>query len=472
MASILSEEQFQCSICLDSFKSPVSIPCGHNFCLECIKHYWDVAHKSECPLCKESFRSRPELRINHALKDITEKFQRSLKEKPGYRPVPAKRQSVPRQSSKSEEEKEKESKRIKTQINKTQEQYQQMIQTRIRKTEEIKQSMELSKRNKEREIQASVQAATMMVSAIERNQALLIEEIERKQEVAEKRAEELLKEISQEIIELQKRRSELHLLEHIENPVQLQQNFLRLNAPMSVKHWADVRVQSDSYVGTVRRTFSRLVDICQELEKKLCAEEVSKINKYAVDVTLDPATAAGWVVLSPDGKKVSLSSQQWRNPLPDDPRRFNSCVAVLGKQSFTSGKRYWVVQVGDKRDWDLGVARESINRKGAITVRPDNGYWAICRRNGGSLCACAGPSVTLHLKEIPQKVGIFLDYDEGSVSFYNTEAKTHIYTYSGLTFTEPLYPYFNPCLHDNGKNTAPLVICPIEAGITVDTSAR
>ncbi|CAI5671757.1 E3 ubiquitin-protein ligase TRIM39-like [Oreochromis aureus] len=470
MASILSEEQFQCSICLDSFKSPVSIPCGHNFCLECIKHYWDVAHKSECPLCKESFRSRPELRINHALKDITEKFQRSLKEKPGYRPVPAKRQSVPRQSSKSEEEKE--SKRIKTQIKKTQEQYQQMIQTRIRKTEEIKQSMELSKRNKEREIQASVQAATMMISAIERNQALLIEEIEQKQEVAEKRAEELLKEISQEINELQKRRSELHLLEHIENPVQLQQNFLRLNAPMSVKHWADVRVQSDSYVGTVRRTFSKLVDICQELEKKLCAEEVSKINKYAVDVTLDPVTAAGWVVLSPDGKKVSLSSQQWRNPLPDDPRRFNSCVAVLGKQSFTSGKRYWVVQVGDKRDWDLGVARESINRKGAITVRPDNGYWAICRRNGGSLCACAGPSVTLHLKEIPQKVGIFLDYDEGSVSFYNTEAKTHIYTYSGLTFTEPLYPYFNPCLHDNGKNTAPLVICPIEAGITVDTSAR
>ncbi|XP_005748898.2 erythroid membrane-associated protein-like [Pundamilia nyererei] len=191
-----------------------------------------------------------------------------------------------------------------------------------------------------------------------------------------------------------------------------------------------------------------------------------------VDVTLDPATAAGWVVLSPDNKKVSMSYQQGRTPLPDDPRRFDSCVAVLGKQSFTSGKRYWVVQVGDKRDWDLGVARESINRKGAITVRPDNGYWAICRRNGGSLCACAGPVVTLHLKEIPQKVGIFLDYEEGSVSFYNTEAKTHIYTYSGLTFTEPLYPYFNPCIHDNGKNTAQLVICPIEAGITVDPSAR
>lgn len=124
-----------------------------------------------------------------------------------------------------------------------------------------------------------------------------------------------------------------------------------------------------------------------------------------------------------------------------------------------------VFQVGDKTDWDLGVARESINRKGAITVRPDSGYWAICRRKGGNLSACAGPSVPLHLQDTPQRVGIYLDYEEGSVSFYNADAKTHIYTYSGCTFTEPLYPYFNPCVQDNKKNTAPLVICPVEASV-------
>uniref|UniRef100_A0A3Q0S531 RING-type domain-containing protein n=1 Tax=Amphilophus citrinellus TaxID=61819 RepID=A0A3Q0S531_AMPCI len=76
MASLLSEVQFQCSICLESFKNPVSIPCGHNFCLECIKHYWDVMHRSDCPLCKENFKKRPELRINVGLREITENFQR------------------------------------------------------------------------------------------------------------------------------------------------------------------------------------------------------------------------------------------------------------------------------------------------------------------------------------------------------------------------------------------------------------
>lgn len=78
MASTLSEEQFQCSICLDIFNNPVSIPCGHNFCMGCIKRFWDMRHKWPCPLCQEAFKNRPELRINVGLKDITEQFKRSV----------------------------------------------------------------------------------------------------------------------------------------------------------------------------------------------------------------------------------------------------------------------------------------------------------------------------------------------------------------------------------------------------------
>uniref|UniRef100_A0A3Q3JSF7 RING-type domain-containing protein n=1 Tax=Monopterus albus TaxID=43700 RepID=A0A3Q3JSF7_MONAL len=78
MASALSEEQFQCTICLSIFKNPASIPCGHNFCLECIKCFWDTRRKSECPLCKEAFKIRPKLRVNVGLKDITEQFKRSV----------------------------------------------------------------------------------------------------------------------------------------------------------------------------------------------------------------------------------------------------------------------------------------------------------------------------------------------------------------------------------------------------------
>lgn len=70
---------------------------------------------------------------------------------------------------------------------------------------------------KEREIQKSIQVFTAAMSALERNQALLIDEIEGKQEAAERKANELLRELGEEISELQRRRSELEHLEHTED---------------------------------------------------------------------------------------------------------------------------------------------------------------------------------------------------------------------------------------------------------------
>ncbi|XP_029382287.1 E3 ubiquitin-protein ligase TRIM21-like [Echeneis naucrates] len=545
MASVLTEAQFRCSICLDIFNNPVSIPCGHNFCLKCIKRFWDSKPTPDCPLCKETFKTRPPLRINVGLKDITAGFKKIMKTntllKTNNRLTP--RQKVLQSNISCDmcydnklaavksclscqlsyceghlmphlkdqtlvmhsltdpttfthlcrvhkkllvwfcrddqmpvcvkciEEGhkhhrtvpiEKEGKKIKHQIMKSESEVKQMIQAITRKTEEIKISVELSKTEKEQEICSSAQVFTKVVSDIERNQALLVEEMQQKQEELERGADEFLEELKQEKQNLQTRYNQLHNLLVLEDPLHFLQSVSSLTAPQHNKEWSQFKLPSDIYIRTVRRTFSKLVEFCHGLENKLSAEELSKANKYAADITLDPVTAAGWLLLSPDGKKVSIGNQQRKVSVPADPRRFDSCVSVLGKQSFTSGRHYWVVQVGDKTDWDLGVAKESINRKGAITVRPDAGYWAICRRKGGCLSACAGPSVPLHLQETPQKVGIFLDYGEGWVSFYNTEAKTHIYTFSGCTFTEPLYPYFNPCVQDNGRNTAPLVICPVE----------
>ena len=61
---LLCEEQFQCSICLDVFTKPVSIPCGHNFCMACISDYWEGSDQCQCPLCKRTFDSEPDLSVN------------------------------------------------------------------------------------------------------------------------------------------------------------------------------------------------------------------------------------------------------------------------------------------------------------------------------------------------------------------------------------------------------------------------
>uniref|UniRef100_A0A8C7JDM5 B30.2/SPRY domain-containing protein n=1 Tax=Oncorhynchus kisutch TaxID=8019 RepID=A0A8C7JDM5_ONCKI len=167
-----------------------------------------------------------------------------------------------------------------------------------------------------------------------------------------------------------------------------------------------------------------------------------------VDVTLDPDTAHPKLILSEDGKQV-IFGDVWQD-LPYNPERFDTCVSVLGKEGFSSGRFYYDVQVKGKTRWTIGVARESINRMGKITVSPENGYRTLCLRNG-EYKALSGPSVPLSLREKPQKVGVFVDYEEGQVSFYNVEARSHIYSFTGDTFTEKLYPYFGPCLIDGGK---------------------
>lgn len=72
---MMSEVQFQCSICLDIFDNPVTLSCGHNFCQTCINKYWDSAAVSQCPICKRTFIRRPQVNINTTMKDLVDEFK-------------------------------------------------------------------------------------------------------------------------------------------------------------------------------------------------------------------------------------------------------------------------------------------------------------------------------------------------------------------------------------------------------------
>ncbi|KAM6936694.1 uncharacterized protein PEZ65_006750 [Lycodopsis pacificus] len=73
--SFLSENQFQCSICLEVFTEPVSIPCGHNFCKACINRHWENNEWCQCPLCNERFNRGIKLRVNTGFREVVENFK-------------------------------------------------------------------------------------------------------------------------------------------------------------------------------------------------------------------------------------------------------------------------------------------------------------------------------------------------------------------------------------------------------------
>ncbi|XP_029509116.1 E3 ubiquitin-protein ligase TRIM21-like [Oncorhynchus nerka] len=417
-STVLSEEQFLCSICLDVFTDPVSIPCGHNFCKVCISEYWNTTALCQCPLCKDTFNRRPDLKTNTTLREVADHFKRM------------KVRDREESSSKPGEVA----------------QVQQMIQDRLLKVKEIKLSVELSQRDAEREIAGSVEVFTALVRSIERSQGEVIEEVEEKQKAAERQAEGLIEELEQEITELLRRGTEL---DHVHQ-----------NSASPIKDWSEISVHRDLHVGTVRRALSQLEEMLQKEMEKSCNAELKMIRQWSVDVTLDPDTAHPKLIVSKDRKQVSYGDI--RQNIPDNPKRFGRYLSVLGKKGFSSGRFYFEVQVRGKIEWQVGVARESIIRKGLTTVKsPDGGLWALYMKGENKYEIKDTPPIPLFLSQKPQKVGVFVDYEEGQISFYDVENMSHIYSFTGCTFTEKLYPFFNPCDNSEGPNSAPLVISPV-----------
>ncbi|XP_034542277.1 E3 ubiquitin-protein ligase TRIM21-like [Notolabrus celidotus] len=347
----------------------------------------------------------------------------------------------------------------KAELGKTEAEIQQMIQKRRLKLEEFKQSVELSRKNADREMAEGVQVFSALMETVKRRLNNLTDTIKEKQRETEEQAEGFIKELQQEISELEKRSSEVKKLSRSEDHLHLLKNFMALNAAPPTKNWTGVRVHPPSYEGTVVRAVKQLEETLSEQMKKLFEAELKRVQQYEVDLTLDPDTANPYLILSDDGKQVHCGDV--RKNLPDNPERFDYCCNVLSKQSFSSGRFYFEVQVKGKTGWDLGVARESINRKGPITLSPQNGFWMIWSRNDSWYYALFVRRVRLSLQSGPEKVGVFVDYEEGLVSFYDVDTAALIYSFTGCNFTEKLYPLVRTFLNYGGTNSAALIISPV-----------
>ncbi|XP_056879910.1 E3 ubiquitin-protein ligase TRIM21-like isoform X6 [Takifugu flavidus] len=177
-----------------------------------------------------------------------------------------------------------------------------------------------------------------------------------------------------------------------------------------------------------------------------------KARVYMEDVTLNPVTAYPFLILSDDRKQVKRGEklQFFRN----SQQRFDVWSCVIAKEGFSNGRHYWEVFVGDSKDWKLGVVTEAAQRKGLFDLTPASGYYAIWW-SGSHLRALTTPPLT-KVKAPPKlrQVGVFLDMDEGQVTFYNIKSGSEIYSFTrGREFTDRMFPLFG-----TGDKDVPLVL--------------
>nr|XP_032633664.1 thaicobrin-like isoform X2 [Chelonoidis abingdonii]XP_032633665.1 thaicobrin-like isoform X2 [Chelonoidis abingdonii]XP_032633666.1 thaicobrin-like isoform X2 [Chelonoidis abingdonii] len=163
------------------------------------------------------------------------------------------------------------------------------------------------------------------------------------------------------------------------------------------------------------------------------------------NVTLDPDTAHPILVVSEDGKSVRRVDAL--QDLPDTLERFDTSHCVLGSEGFTSGRHYWEVEVGNGKYWGVGLARESVRRKGRISPSPEEGIWAMgIQGSKGQFNVYHGfstPGIRLISSETVQRVGVSLYYEAGEVAFLDADWKSLLFCFPLIPFHgERILPYF------------------------------
>ncbi|XP_026363454.2 E3 ubiquitin-protein ligase TRIM7 isoform X1 [Ursus arctos] len=463
-----------CSICLELFREPVSVECGHSFCRSCIARCWErpgVSRALPCPLpcpqCREPVRPG-QLRPNRQLASVATLLRRfslpaaALGER---RPAEAavagcvqhgeplklycqddgraicvvcdrarehREHAVLPLDEAVQEAKELLESRLKV-LKKDLEDYEVFRSTEEKESKELLKQMAAEREKVGAEFQA------LRAFLVEQEGRLLgrLEELSR--EVTQKQNENIAQ-LGGEITQLSKLSSQIQETSQKPDLEFLQEFKNTLNRCSNVPGPKPTTVSSEmkNKVWNVSLKTFVLKGLLKKFKEDLRGE-LEKEEK--VELTLDPDTANPRLILSLDLKSVRLG--QRAQDLPCHARRFDTNTRVLASCGFSSGRHHWEVEVGSKDGWAFGVARESVRRKGLTPFTPEEGVWAL-QLNSGKYWAVTSPERTPLSCGHLSRVRVALDLEVGAVSFYAAEDMRHLYTFR-VNFHERVFPLFSVC---------------------------
>ncbi|XP_006898229.1 PREDICTED: butyrophilin-like protein 8-like, partial [Elephantulus edwardii] len=176
--------------------------------------------------------------------------------------------------------------------------------------------------------------------------------------------------------------------------------------------------------------------------------QLKEAQTHAVEEALDLDTAHPKLHFSDQEAAIHLHILQ---DTPDSREKYVIIDCLVAFQGFSSGKHYWEVNVEQEKKWFLGVCQDNMDKNGG-TLSTICGYWVIGRTPENEYFTLNPNKTTLYPKTNPTKVGIFLDYEGGTISFFNISDKSLIYTLTDR-FENLLKPYI--------ANIEPPNICPV-----------
>ncbi|KAM4577477.1 nuclear factor 7, brain-like [Odontesthes bonariensis] len=447
----LFESFLSCHVCSETFRDPVSLSCSHSFCSSCLQKFWEHAENKNCPICKRKSSKENPL-VNFSLKELADSFAGRVKSSEAEQRenklmvLCSKHQEEPRLFCEDEQ-------RAVCPVCEFSLHQSHKVVPVEQAVGDLKEQLKSDlkslqdKRNKYKQVEETyddvIQHSKKQLLSTERQiraefnklHQFLKEEEESRLAALREEEEQKRKTVSREMKRIQEQISSLS-----DSICAVEEELQKDNVPfLSSYKPTQSRARAQCSLSDPQLLSGALTDVAKHLGNlSFRVWEKMKEKVHFSPVILDPNTANGWLYLSDDLTSVRCGDTE---QLPDNPERNTYYLNVFGSEGFSSGKHSWEVEVGDHPRWNVGLVKESVDRKGKASASPEYGIWCLLLRDG-KYTDCVGETVTV--KKSLQRIRVQLDYDMGEVSFYNSEDETHIYTHRD-TFTEKLFPYFCVC---------------------------
>ncbi|XP_019483848.1 PREDICTED: tripartite motif-containing protein 64-like [Hipposideros armiger] len=435
------QNELICSICMNYFLDPITIDCGHSFCRPCLCLCWEEAQTPMCcPECR-GVSEKPDFKTNIVLKNLA-----SL----------ARRARAPHVNS-SEEQicvAHKEAKRLFCKVENSllcelcsqspehvthshspiqwaAEECRENLVMKMGSLWNMSQGMQKSlmqETNKTQSLKDYVALRKVMIKAEYQKMHLFLYEDEHLHlDTMEREAKEIFQQLKE---------SEFRMIQRKESLKEMYRELIEMC------HKPDAELLQD--LGNVlERTELVQMQKPQPLNPELtswCFPGIlDMLNNFRVHDILYQETTSHCINLPEDVRSVMFGDKH--QSTSREAQQVQS-FAAWGAQAFTSGRHYWEVDVPHSSNWILGVCKDSLISDTGITIDFEEASLLFSSKmNNHYRLSTNPPPLIQYVKKPLGKVGIFLEYDSGTVSFYDAGKGSLICSLVSSSFSCPLKPF-------------------------------
>ncbi|XP_051818288.1 tripartite motif-containing protein 43-like [Antechinus flavipes] len=445
------QSKITCSICRGYFYEPVTIGCGHSFCRACLSSSWRVgAPAFSCPQCRQVSQDREIPLVNRHLAEltelgkelssnlmqITEGQNQCVTHKEPFKLFCEEDQTALSVTCETPEHGAHKISPMQEAAHKYRSELQH-LQIRLGKhLEEAEQLLAQEER-------PAMDWHEMIRGEFHRLNCLLMEE----ENLCRKR------------IRQEQKASQDRLYQYMQSLQDLRQELQEAGHQANLDLLQDAKEllgRSEAVLAQQAKT------ITPEMREYPIHSLIEMLNRFRVDLTLDPRSATSCVTISEDLKHLKAGgSWQVESKTTEDSTHHYA----FAKQVFRSGSLYWEVDVTQLPQWILGIYTPHLKRKRARNVASCASVFLLrCVKKEGNYYLQTYPGPLNHQMKSPlPRVGVYLEYSLGTLAFYNVLQSSLIYKFHSIPFKAPVIPIFSPGPPLPGIKPGPMTLCAVDS---------